>query len=266
MAGEQGVILRSTSTKQQMGLNESLETFSIHLAQTQSEIEEVQRLRYRVFVEELGVTLHGTKDGLDCDQFDAYSQHLYIRASETGQVVGTYRIITPEAAQKIGWYTQQEFDISSILQPHILPELMEVGRACVHPDYRNGSVVLLLWKATVHFARTHGYRFLMGCTSVPIGPQYPRIHDVQALLHSLKAYNDDFPITPIIPFTDEYQPAINDDVKVGLPALFKGYLRLGGKVCGEPAYDVDFRCADFFTYVDLDQMSARYLRHLELTK
>ncbi len=164
------------NTAQQQTINAPLEPFSVHWAQTTAEIEEVQRLRYNVFADELGVKLQG-EHGLDRDQFDAYSRHLYVRDNQTGEVVGTYRIITPDVAQKTGWYTQQEFDISDLLQSDEASTLMEVGRACVHKDFRNGSVVLLLWKATLNFAKENGYTIIMGCTSVPICAHAPAIAD-----------------------------------------------------------------------------------------
>ena len=250
-------------TTQEQINNEQLETLSVHWAQSAAEIEEVQRLRFQVFANELGVTLHG-EDGIDQDQFDAHSHHLYVRDTRTQQVVGTYRIITPDVAAQIGWYSQQEFDISDLLNSGISPYLMEVGRACVHRDYRQGSVVLLLWKATLHFAKQHGYRLIMGCTSVPIGADLPAVSDVQQLVQASGSYSNDYHIAPLIPFTENHQTPVNPNVKVVLPTLFKGYLRLGGKICGEPAYDADFHCADFFTYLRMDGLSRKYARHFEI--
>ena len=104
----------------------------------------------------------------------------------------------------------------------------------------------------------------MGCTSVPIGAHAPAIADVKELLKESGAFTERFHITPHIPFTPEQQTAVHPDVKVVLPALFKGYVRLGGKVCGEPAYDADFHCADFFTYLRMDDVSRKYARHFEV--
>lgn len=242
---------------------DNVEPLSIHWAQSPAEIEEVQRLRFRVFADELGVTLQG-EDGIDRDQFDEHSRHVYVRDTRSGDVVGTYRIITPDVAAKIGWYSQQEFDISDLLQSDAAATLMEVGRACVHPDYRSGAVVLMLWKATLNFAKQNGYKLIMGCTSVPIGAHLPAVKDVQKLLRESGAYSERFHVTPHIPFTDAQQTPVNTDVKVVLPALFKGYLRLGGLVCGEPAYDADFHCADFFTFLPMDGLSRKYARHFEV--
>ena len=240
---------------------DGLEPFSIHWAQTASEIEEVQRLRFRVFSEELGVTLHG-QDGIDCDQYDALSKHLYVRNTQTGKVIGTYRLITPDVAATIGWYTASEFDISDVLASK--HKVLEVGRACVDKDFRHGVVVLMLWKAVLHYAKQNNYTCIIGCTSVPVNPNAPAVFDVKELLVQSGAFSDDFVVTPRIPFTPVMQVAVNAGVKIALPALLKGYLRLGGKFCGEPTYDADFHCADFFTYLPMDGLSKKYARHFDL--
>ena len=240
---------------------EALEPFSIHWAQTAAEIEEVQRLRFRVFSEELGVTLQG-QAGIDSDQYDELSKHLYVRNTQTGKVIGTYRLITPDVAESIGWYTASEFDISDLLASG--QKVLEVGRACVDKDFRHGAVVLMLWKAILQYAKKNNYTCIIGCTSVPMNPNAPAVFDVKKLLMQSGSFSNDFLITPRIPFTPEMQLPVNPDVKVTLPALFKGYLRLGGKFCGEPTYDADFHCADFFTYLPMNGLSKKYARHFEL--
>lgn len=239
----------------------SAEPFSIHWAHTPQEVEEVQRLRYRVFAEELGVTLRG-QDGIDCDRFDEHSRHLYVRNQLSGEVMGTYRVITAEVARDIGWYTAQEFDISAVLASG--KNILEVGRACVHKDHRNGSVVLMLWKAILQYAQQNGVDFIMGCTSVGNNRRSPAVNDVRNELVKVGAFSDRFSIQPLYPFTDQMQVAVDADVKVAIPALFKGYLRLGGKFCGEPTYDADFQCADFFTLMPMDSLSPKYARHFGL--
>lgn len=237
------------------------EPFTIHWTQSAAEVEEVQRLRFRVFSEELGVTLHG-QNGLDVDRFDAHSKHLYVRNTQTGKVIGTYRIITPDVAKICGWYTEQEFEFSSLRDSG--QAFMEVGRACVDKDFRNGAVVLMLWKAILQFAKANEFRYIIGCTSVQINSRMPSLADVQESLKCNDAFSNTFAVTPRVPFTPEMQVPVDPDVKVTLPALFKGYLRLGGKFCGEPTYDVDFRCADFFTLLTMDHLSPKYARHFDL--
>jgi putative hemolysin len=109
----------------------------LSLARNASEIAEAQRLRYKVFAEEMGAEVSGT-DGLDIDGFDEFCDHLLVRESGTHQVVGTYRILSPHKADEAGGhYSAGEFDLSRI--SHLFDRTVELGRACVHKDYRNGG-------------------------------------------------------------------------------------------------------------------------------
>lgn len=237
------------------------ESISVCWASTAAEVEEVQRLRYQVFFEEMGVKLSGA-DGRDEDKFDPYVEHVYVRDNKTGQVVGTYRALTPAAADQIGMYADQEFDISDLLPQR--NKMLEVGRACVHKDYRNGTVLMTLWKAILQFCAKNGYEMILGCTSVPVAANSPAIADIQRLLEESGAMSDEFKVTPRTPFTDAMQIPVNDDVRVIVPPLFKGYLRLGAKVCGEPTFDADFGTADYLTVLKFSDVSPRYVKHFDL--
>jgi len=136
------------------------------LARTEDEVREAQRLRHRVFAEELGARLDSAAERLDRDRFDEYCEHLLVRSSDTGEVVGTYRILTAANARRAGgFYSEQEFDLGAIPS---LPRVVEIGRACVHPDHRSGAVLALLWGALAQHFRLHGYEHVIGCASVPI--------------------------------------------------------------------------------------------------
>ena len=116
----------------------------VYVARDLSEIKEAQRLRYRVFAEEMGASLPYNAEGLDVDLFDAYCDHLIVRDTETLQVVGTYRVLPPEQAKIIGrLYSESEFDLARL--QHLLPKTVEIGRSCVHEDYRSGGVIMALW-------------------------------------------------------------------------------------------------------------------------
>ena len=94
--------------------NHNIARLNMSLARTQSEIEEAQRLRYKVFAEEMGAQLLGT-GGLDVDGFDQYCDHLIVRDTNTNQVIGTYRILSPEKANEAGgYYSAGEFDLSRL--------------------------------------------------------------------------------------------------------------------------------------------------------
>ncbi|HNU66789.1 MAG TPA: GNAT family N-acetyltransferase, partial [Methylotenera sp.] len=137
---------------------------SISIARTQSEIEQAQRLRYKVFAEEMGAQLLGT-GGLDVDGFDQYCEHLIVRDNETNQVIGTYRILSPERAFDAGgYYSAGEFDLTRIA--HLFDRTVEVGRACVHQNYRNGGTITMLWAGLAQYMQAHQYEFMIGCGSI----------------------------------------------------------------------------------------------------
>lgn len=253
--------LQATQT-QQVNHVAHPEAVVVAWASTPEEVREVQSLRYQVFSKELGVHLKG-QEGLDEDQFDAYALHLYAREMRTGQVVGTYRVLTRECTSKVGFYSAQEFDISDFLP--FQESILEVGRACVHKDYRNGTVLMALWKAVLEYTVAHQYQMILGCTSVPISSQTPSISDTQQLLQSSGAMSEDFRVIPRNPVDLSLQPPVDAGVPLVLPPLFKGYLRLGAQVCGAPTYDPDFHTADFLTILQLSKISPRYVKHFNLT-
>src|SRR5262249_17251849 len=126
-----------------------------------------QRLRYRVFAEELGAALYSDEPGLDRDAFDPYCDHLVIRDESNGAVVGTYRMLPPHRAREAGrLYSDGEFDLAGLAP--LRPALVETGRSCVDPDHRSGAVINLMWAGIARYMHLAGYRWLGGCASVPL--------------------------------------------------------------------------------------------------
>ena len=116
---------------------------SVSLAESRWEVLEAQRLRFKVFAEEMGARLPNAQFGLDRDMYDPYCEHLLVREDRTGEVVGTCRILTSHQARRIGgFYAEEEFDLTRF--QHQRERLLEVGRACVHPDHRSGATIALL--------------------------------------------------------------------------------------------------------------------------
>lgn len=137
----------------------------VGLATSDSDILEAQKLRYRVFAEEMGARLSCRVPGVDRDIYDAYCQHLLVRDEENGKIVGTYRILTPEAARRIGsYYTESEFDLTRL--QHLRARMVEVGRSCIDADYRSGAVITLLWAGLARFMIENNYDYLIGCASM----------------------------------------------------------------------------------------------------
>jgi putative hemolysin len=130
-------------------------------------IEDAQRLRYEVFTSEPGFELADTVNGRDADRFDEFCDHLLVREDRSGELVGCYRMLPPPGAIAAGGlYSATEFDVAE-LDP-LRPSLVEMGRAVVRGDHRNGGVVLLMWAGILAYLDRCGYDYVTGCVSVPI--------------------------------------------------------------------------------------------------
>ncbi len=244
--------------KQALALKQSQpqQRLYISLARNPSEVAEAQRLRYKVFAEEMGAQLSGT-GGLDIDGFDAFCDHLLVRESATHQVIGTYRILSPHQANKAGgYYSAGEFNLSRL--SHLFGSTVELGRACVHQDYRNGGTITLLWAGLAKYMQMHNYEYMIGCASVPI---HDGGHMAASLYHKLK---DEY-LSPqeyrVFPHNPLPIASLNKNMQVVCPPLIKGYLRLGAYICGEPAWDAYFNSADMLVMLPLSKINSRYASH-----
>jgi putative hemolysin len=231
-------------------------------------IEAAQRLRYDVFTFEPGFALAGATDGRDADRFDEYCDHLLVREDNSGELVGCYRMLPPPGAIAAGGlYTATEFNVEG-LDP-LRPSLVEMGRAVVREDHRNGGVVLLMWAGILAYLDRCGYDYVTGCVSVPVqgsedevpGSQIRGVRDFVRRRHAAPAQ---YTVHPYRPVTVDGRGL--DDIdppgRVGVPPLMRGYLRLGAQVCGEPAHDPDFGVGDFPALLDKRRADTRYLKRL----
>lgn len=231
------------------------------LAHQEADVRAAQRLRYRVFAGEMGAVLHTSELGLDIDVFDAHCDHLVVREDSTGEIVGTYRMLSPEGARRAGGlYCETEFLIPTL--SGLRGTLVETGRSCVHPDHRSGAVVNLIWAGIGRYLLLTGYRWLVGCASVPLRtPEAPDgvfargVWDTVASKHLAP---QQYRVVPRRPWRADLA---SPPQRASLPPLLRGYLRLGAWVCGPPAYDPDFGVADFLVLLSLDRVDPRYLRH-----
>ena len=229
---------------------------TVRLASSASDVIAAQRLRYKVFCEEMGADLH-RHDGRDVDQFDAVCEHLIVVDEALDKVVGTYRILAPWGARAVKrLYSECEFRIDS-LKP-IAHEIFEVGRACIHPAYRSSGALARLWTGLGAYVRDHDVRYLAGCASVPLDRGSLNLGALRAELMSKHLAPVDFRVEPIRGLQSMGDPTASRPVA---PPLLKGYLRLGAWVCGEPAWDPDFDSADFFVLLPIERMAPRYTQH-----
>lgn len=229
--------------------------YSLLLTSEPEHVRAAQQLRHRVFVGELGARVPTAVPGHDVDRFDAFCDHLVV-CDEGGTVVGTYRLLPPERAVAAGGlYADHEFDLDALgaLRPH----LVEAGRTCVHPDHRSGGVIGLMWSGLARYLLLSRNRWLAGCVSVPLadgGALATAVWDEVRTRHLTAPAHR---VTPREPWNPSGAPGS----RPALPPLLRGYLRLGARVCGPPAHDPDFGCADFFVLLDAERIDARYLRY-----
>lgn len=240
----------------------SLPKLSLSVATTPEEVREVQRLRYKVFIEEMCLSGLSNADGLDQDEFDAHCSHLIVRDTRTLKVVGTYRVLSPHAARRVGrFYSELEFDLSRL--NNLRSRIAEAGRACIHPDYRSGAVIMLLWAGLAAFMKKENCDYLIGCASISLADGGRNAVALYRALSATSLAPPEYRVTPHLPFPiQEVEPQLASlQSPPVVPPLIKGYLRGGAWVCGEPAWDPDFHCVDLFMLLPLAQLDSRYARH-----
>lgn len=230
--------------------------FEMRLATNKDEVEEAQRLRYQVFFEEMGARAQSKRSLLDVDEYDADCEHLIVRELKIQQVVGCYRIMRPETAIKRGsFYSDSEFDLTRL--HHLRSSTAEVGRACIHPDYRTGAVIMLLWSGIARFMLENRYDYLIGCASVSLADGGANALSVHSKAASDWLSPPEYRVFPRHAFPLKGLASLDPQV----PPLIKGYTRLGAWICGDPAWDPDFNTADFFVLLSLSRLPQKYVRH-----
>ncbi len=229
------------------------------------EVREAQALRYEVFAGEMGARLPVTVPGHDVDLFDDYCEHLLVRDAATRQVIGTYRVLTPEQAKRAGsTYSDTEFDLTRLR--FLRERMVELGRSCVHQDHRHGGVIMALWGALAEFMMRNQLDTMIGCASIPMGTAGPggaagggyAAASIWRQVKDKHLAGIEFHVRPRLPLpVDE----LHSDLVVDPPALIKGYLRLGAKVMGPPAWDPDLNAADLPMMMRIADLPPRYRKH-----
>lgn len=229
---------------------------AVSIARTKSDILCAQRLRYNIFAGEMGASLETTIPGIDQDKYDEYCDHLIAQDTESGEVVGTYRILSPEKAWEIGYYSENEFDLTRL--QHLRPRLVEIGRSCVHQDYRTGATIALLWSGLADYMKTNGYDYLMGCASISMADGGHMAASIYERLQKDYMGDPEYRVFPLCPLPVD---ALQKDKPVEIPPLIKGYLRAGAKIGGAPAWDPDFNTADLHILMPMHKVTDRYAKH-----
>lgn len=205
----------------------------------------------------MGAGIAANDERLDRDRFDAHCEHLLIRGERNDIVVGPYRLLRGERAEHVGgFYAETEFQLRGFTRQR--RAIVEIGRACVAPDYRGGATLGLLWSGVLRFAFSQGYRFIIGCVSLDIS-------DGGRFAASLYRQLRDSHLCPrewqVIPHRALAVPDTKLPAAATIPPLLGGYLRLGALIGGEPAWDPEFGSADLFVILPLERLTPRYARH-----
>lgn len=238
-----------------VNLSFQVQHYEVRLAHSQSDLQKIFQLRHSIFYQEWLGESHPT--GTDEDEFDQHADHLMITDLRTNQVVATYRILCSRWTKK--FYSQSEFELTNFLK---MPgTFVELGRACVKPEYRSGLGIDLLWRGIAQYLIRVKADRIFGCASV--------LTDSTALVQSLMdhlrrkdSWSDEFLVRP----RKAYAHWPDDKLTTGplpeleLPPLLRGYLLAGAKVYGLPAFDEDFLCFDLFTKLEVQDINLSFLK------
>jgi putative hemolysin len=243
------------------------------------EIEACQRLRFRVFYEELqaradGETLHSRRDQ---DRFDAFCDHLVVVKTNVnsnpegirladGELIGTYRLLRQEVADANGgFYTQAEFDIDPVIAAHPALRFLELGRSCVLKPYRTKPVVELLWQGIWNYVRAYDLHVMLGCASLEGTDPDQHAASLSFLAYSASAPTEwhvralpgrHVEMKRVPRETLEPRRAVRD-----LPPLVKGYLRLGCYIGDGAVIDHQFNTIDVLIILPVSAINERYFAH-----
>jgi putative hemolysin len=252
-----------TQANQSLALSPAPQTTQLQVvwAQHLSQVRQAQKLRYDIFSGEMGASLLTPLTGYDIDHFDDFCEHLLVIDQATEQVVGTYRLLTPaQAVRAGGLYTETEFDISAL---HAMrSQLVELGRSCVHANYRGGAVIMALWGALMQFMVRNRLECMIGCASIPLLHNGRISGDLASSIWAKVSQNQGVdPAFAVWAHTPLPVDQFDQTLDVEPPALIKGYLRLGARVLGAPAWDPDFNTADLPMLMRIEDIPPRYRKH-----
>ena len=255
--------LKFNNFKQKLPVYLERKKFIIKTAENSFELKNALNLRHEVFYKEL---LNKSSDiGLDIDHFDFECDHLIIIDKEFNKVVGTYRFIC--SAFSDNFYSESEFYIDDIKEAK--GTKLELGRACVHKSYRNGITMTLLLMGLFDYINKVNAKYVFGCSSfnstnvMEISLLYKYLNDTSMLSDEFVIFpKEEFRIPELVPTLDVLNKFKIDTTHISdfIPPLLKGYIKGGAKLCGEPALDPKFKCADFLTVIDTGNINNSHVK------
>ncbi|MFH0976347.1 MAG: GNAT family N-acyltransferase [Spirochaetota bacterium] len=249
--------------KQKIDMFIEKENYIIKTASGTDDVLKAIKLRTEVFLEELNNT---NINDIDIDEYDILSDHLLLIDRNKNEVVGTYRFNSNLFSNS--FYSETEFDIFNIMT---VPGIkLELGRACIKKEYRGGLALSLLWTGLVAYIKRIDADYLFGCSSfhVPDKLEVARLYKLFIEKHftdesKMVFPREEFKIKDLDIFLLQVENSGKKEYLLSqrfIPALVKGYISAGAKICGQPIYDPDFNCYDFFTLLDLKDLNQEYLK------
>lgn len=222
-----------------------------------NELREVLQLRAEIFTEEYNLSLQDPT--LDVDSYDFNCDHLIIIHKESQKIIGTYRLLCSTFNHP--FYSESEFSIDSFLSTPSIK--LELGRACIHKNFRKGSILSLLWRGVTTYAEKCGATLLFGCSSVKI----KNFNEAKTLYLELLLKNQishDFNIHPLEKYQiPHFEKILPSEQLIEMPPLLKSYLKAGAEIIAPPAYDSAFHCIDLLTTLDLEKINKHYERRYQ---
>ena len=238
--------------------------FTIKIAESNFEIKKAQSLRYKIFFKEKKIKKKSFKFLLqrDYDFYDKISDHLIIidkNREIKDNVIGTYRLLRGNCAKLYrGFYTEQEFDISNLKKNFSSKDILELGRSCVHPQYRSGIILKLLWQGISNYIKMYKIKILMGCASFH-GTNPSKFKDEFSLLYESYRLPEDYDVKSLQNNEISFNKNINHSTTLNkLPPLIKGYLRAGGMVSENFYIDTEFETIDYCVIMLTEKIVSRY--------
>ncbi|SDB20975.1 Putative hemolysin [Bauldia litoralis] len=246
-------------------------SLEVRLARSSEEVKQAQRLRYRVFYEEMSAVANARAAffGRDADPYDKICDHLLVLdhdAPEGPEIVGTYRLLRQEIAERRkGFYSSGEFQVAPLIDRHAGRSFLELGRSCVLKPYRTKRTVELLWHGIWSYVRRNDIDVMIGCASLE-GTDPRRLAPLLGFLRSYAPTPEEWRVKALpgrgVPLDAMSAEPVNG-IKVlrELPPLIKGYLRLGAYICEEAVVDWQFGTTDVFIVLPLERINTRYINY-----
>jgi len=231
--------------------------YTIKTAEKVKHLFKIFKLRYLTFFKAIGAK---KKFHIDVDDFDFKCDHIVIYDEAEKKMAGTYRVLSSKNTKE--FYSEKEFILDEFKE-FVAPKL-ELGRACVHPDYRDKPMIDYLLRGITHYVKLSGARYLFGCCSIWSTDQR-LAKTMYEYLRKEGKVKDDWNIRPVEHMRMNFEeidvyPMSDSEIKKQIPPLLRTYLNMGGHVYGRPALDRPFRSFDFFIMLDIKNISSAWKR------